>query len=195
MKKTRSNLLTTGLCAAGLLIGFTTVNQLQAQTYDITFTGNGGSAANGQINVVGGIAISGFLDVTAGANQGTYNLVNLTSPLINGSPQNNGAIQTLVFPGGNDQIFDNVVNAGSNPFLTDEGLEFANDNTSAGFNFWGNSPGSYSLYDGGINAADNSIINFVDNNGTATITPVPEPATLALAGLSGLGMLLLRRQR
>ena len=194
MKKTRSNLLAVGLCAAGLLISFTSVNQLRAQTYDITFTGNGGSAANGQINVVGGIATSGFLDVTAGANQGTYSLVSLTSPLITGSPQDNGNIQTMVFPGGNDQIFDNVVNPGSNPFLSDEGLEFANDNTSAGFNFWGNGPGSYSLYDGGINAADSSIINFVDN-GIATITPVPEPATLTLAGLSGLGVLLLRRRR
>ena len=61
-------------CAMGMAV------QSHAQMYDIIFTG-GSSAANGQIDVVGGFATSGYLDVTAGANQGTYNLVSLTSPL------------------------------------------------------------------------------------------------------------------
>jgi len=60
-------------CAMGMAV------QSHAQMYDIIFTG-GSSAANGQIDVVGGFATSGYLDVTAGANQGTYNLVSLTRP-------------------------------------------------------------------------------------------------------------------
>jgi hypothetical protein len=184
MKKTRINLLAAGLCAAGLLAGFTSVNQLQAQTYDITFNGaaNGEAyAANGQIDVVGGLAINGSITVTAGNDLGTYSL--LTS-----SP-------TVVVPVGitANLTGDNEVSPNLNPFLDGGGLVFTgslfNDNQSdVGFNLWGNGPGSYSLFDA-------SATQYTEADGTATITPAPEPATLALAGLGGLGVLLLRRRR
>jgi hypothetical protein len=47
--------------------------QARASWSDITLTGNG-SDANGQINVVDGSAISGFLNTTAGTDVGSYTL-------------------------------------------------------------------------------------------------------------------------
>ena len=163
-------------CAMGMAV------QSHAQMYDIIFTG-GSSAANGQIDVVGGFATSGYLDVTAGANQGTYNLVSLTSPLITGGTP---SVPSVRFTDGTDLIFDNAVNVSSDPYLTDNGLVFANDHL-VGFNLWGNSPGSYSLFD--VSGPPDAHVYVIDN-GTATITPgpVPEPTT-AGCFLLGLGAL------
>jgi len=163
-------------CAMGMAV------QSHAQMYDIIFTG-GSSAANGQIDVVGGIATSGYLVVTAGANQGTYNFVSLTSPLISGGTPSEPSVR---FTDGTDQIFDDVVNVSSNPYLTGDGLEFANDHL-IGFNLWGNGPGSYSLFD--VSGPPDAHVYVIDN-GTATITPgpVPEPTT-AGCFLLGLGAL------
>jgi hypothetical protein len=149
--------------------------QSQAALYDITFSG-GSSAGSGEIDVESGVAVSGFFDVFAGVNQGTYDLVGVTSPLIN------GVGLTLVIPGGN-QTFDDVVNAGSNPFLTGDGLEFANSD-SVGFNLFGNGPGSYDLFDTGNG-------QYVIDGGIATLTAaVPESNwTTTSAGLAALGML------
>lgn len=169
------------LAIAGWFVG----SAAHAQTFNITYTGNN-SDATGQVNVVNGIAVSGFLDVTSGANQGTYNLVSLTSPLINGEPQDGGQEQTLSIPG-SDQIFDDVVNPLDNPFLTGAGLEFANNTTSAGFNMWGNGTDSYSLFDSSASTYD------VDS-GKATIEEAPEPSVwLLMAG--GVGVLLFLQSR
>jgi hypothetical protein len=161
-------------CAMGMAV------QSHAQLYNITFTG-GSSAANGQIDVVGGIATSGYLVVTAGANQGTYNFVSLTSPLITGGTPSEPSVR---FTDGTDLIFDDVVNVSSDPYLTDNGLVFANDHI-VGFNLWGNSPGSYSLFD--VSGPPDTGVYFQDN-GIATITPAPEPTT-AGCFLLGLGAL------
>ena len=147
-----------------------------AQVFDITFTGSQ-SAATGQIDVVSGLAASGSITVTSGANQGTYNLVSLTSPLINGAAQGNA--QTLVLTGG-DQIFDDVVTPGSNPFVTSDGLEFANDD-SKGFNLFSNGSNSYTLFDTGPGV-------YVIDNGAATLTATPEPSSWGL-GLCAFGFL------
>jgi len=162
----------------------TTVHS-HAQLYNITFTG-GSSAANGQIDVVGGIATSGYLDVTLGPNQGTYNLVSLTSPLITGGSP---SVPSIRFTDGTDQIFDNAVNVGSNPFLTGDGLEFANDHL-IGFNLWGNGPGSYSLFDV---SGPPDVHEYIIDGGTATIAPVPEPTTAGCL-LLGLGALVCSRR-
>ncbi len=64
---------------------------------------------------------------------------------------------------GGHQIFDDVVNAGSNPFATNVGgIEFANNDT-LGFNLFSTGPGSYTLYDTGPGV-------YITDGGTATIT-------------------------
>lgn len=167
---------------AVMAIALVTATWAHGQSYNITFTGST-FTANGQIGVVGGVADSGYLTVTSAnpaVDTGTYNLVNLTSPLIN------GVGYTLVLPTG-DEIFDDVVNASSSPFLTDNGLEFANTD-SVGFNLWGNSPGSYTLFDMGSGV-------YVGDNGSASLTVVPEPSTIGLVMIGLLGALAIRRRK
>jgi hypothetical protein len=57
--------------------------QARASWSDITLTGSG-SDANGQINVVNGSAISGFLNTTAGTDVGSYTLIPVSevSPMV-----------------------------------------------------------------------------------------------------------------
>ena len=91
---------------------------------NITFTG-GGTAANGVVDFSGDTAISGYLDITAGTNAGSYTL----------SP---GAGTNTYFN------WDNLVFPTSDPFLDSTGgLLFTNSGLE--INFWGNGPGSYSL--------------------------------------------------
>jgi hypothetical protein len=166
MKKTLKLQLALVACAMGMAV------QSHAQWYNITFNGSG-YAANGQIDVAGGLATSGYLTVTAGNDLGTYYLAT-------GGP-------SVRVGGGTDLIYDNVVNPSADPFLDGDGLAFALNNATSsnpGFNLWGNSPGSYSLFD-----ASNT--EYFDAGGTATITPgpVPEPTT-AGCFLLGLGALV-----
>jgi len=89
----------------------------------ITFTG-GGSAANGEVVFVGNTATSGFLDITAGTNMGTYTL----------SP---GSGSNTLF------VWDGLIFPTSNPFLDLDGLFFTNSGVE--INLYGNGPGSYTL--------------------------------------------------
>ena len=89
----------------------------------ISFTG-GGSAAIGVVDFVGNIAASGFFDITAGTNMGTYAL----------SP---GSGSNTVF------VWDGLIFPTSNPFLDLGGLLFTNSGVE--INLWGNGPGSYTL--------------------------------------------------
>jgi hypothetical protein len=77
------------------------------------------------------------------------------------------------------------------PFLTDNGVAFVNGDLTVGFNLWGNGAGNYSLFD------KSPTQYYESDGGTATITlvPVPEPTTMALAGLGGLSLYMFRRQR
>jgi hypothetical protein len=155
--------------------------QAHAQLYNITFTQTGesdqyGNAtppsvtdAIGQIDVSGGYAISGSLDVLSGPDIGNYILV----------------------PGsGDDGVFqyDNVVITSGGPFLdSTAGLLWSVSGTagnSAEMNMWYNSAsqysdpaGTYSLWGAPPNYNPEAY-------GTATLTPaaVPEAST-AMAGL------------
>jgi hypothetical protein len=152
--------------------------QAAISVYDISFSGVS-SAASGQIDVAGGLATAGYLTVTAGPNQGTYNLASLTSSLITGGSP---SVPSIRFTDGTDQIFDDLVNPSSNPFLTGNGLEFANNNV-VGFNLWGTGAGSYTLFD--VSGPPLTSV-YSEDSGTASIVAVPEPATM-LPGLSALG--------
>ena len=79
--------------------------QARASLYNITYTDGGANVGNGQIDVVVGLATSGFFNVTAGTALGSWTL----------SPGS-----------GSDGSFywDNAVNPGSDPFLDGAGLLF-----------------------------------------------------------------------
>ena len=115
----------------------------------ITFTG-GGSAANGQVVFVGNTATSGYLDITAGTNMGTYTL----SP---GSGTNAGfGWDGLIFPA-------------SDPFVDVDGLLFTNSGLA--LNLFGNGPGSYSLAGAPTNLAYYAPLV---TNGVATLAVCPQ---------------------
>ena len=166
------------IAAVALAALITTAAQAQIYTYDVTFTGSI-SAANGQIEVQSGLAISGFLTVTMGPNQGTY-------PLVPGS----GVFNAGRVNGGTDLIVDNLVNAAADPFVDSNGVAFEAADQSIGFNLWGNGPGSYTLLDAG---GPTTPYTYVLDNGVATLTPVPEPTGVALLGL-GIAAYALRRR-
>jgi hypothetical protein len=126
-----------------------------ASLFTLTFTDGGANVGSGTIDVTGGVATSGNFIVTAGAATGSW---------------------TLVAGSGSDANFnwDSVVNVGSDPFLTGGGLLF-----SAGaneINIFGNGPVNYSFY-GTVGGNYHP-----QTTGIATLTPVPEPITYALAG-------------
>jgi hypothetical protein len=153
MRTTQLALITVGL-VAGV--------QGNAAFCDITFTGGNSVAAYGQVEVVNNLALDGFLTVNAGPNQGTYLLV----------PGPAGSVR---LPDGTDLIYDNKVNLGSDPVLTGEGLAFVSRDSSGnplvGFNLWGNSPGSYTLFGTPPWGQPNE-------NGTANFTVVPESSNM-----------------
>jgi hypothetical protein len=141
-----------------------------ATLYNITFTENaaGPTTAIGTIDVVGGLAISGSLNVLGGPNSGSY---------------------PLLLPPGSDGSFtwDNLVNVAGNPSATPsyfpgDGLVFGNGGTAevnlwynaAGPNSWG--PKSYALWGAPPNW---SPVAF----GDLTLTPVPEPTTMIAGAL------------
>jgi hypothetical protein len=148
--------------------------------YDITFSDAGNlNVGSGQIDIVGGYAVSGYFDVTAGVAAGSFSLYTaggtggtwnslLSSPL--------GAFQ-----------YDNAVYlpTSTNPqfptdpaaYIDNGGLLFTDVNGDQ-INLWANGDGSFSFY-GDINnsAYDPQAV------GVSTITPTPEPSSLALIAL------------
>ena len=107
--------------------------------------------------------------------------------------------------------YDTVANALNDPVFDGTGVAFASGfygydggtpEYNALINIWGNGAGSYGMFIGEANVdgngnviGDAGWVYVYNETGTLTLTPVPEPATLALAGLSGLSLLLVRRQR
>jgi hypothetical protein len=143
--------------------------QAALEVYNIGFSG-GGSGAYGQIDVVDGSAVNGSLTITTGHDQGTYSLV-----------PGQGSIRLY---DGTDLIYDNLVNAASNPFLDADGLAFVGTAVNnvgqplVGVNLWGNSDGSYTLF---LDPPYGAV------NGSAAISSAPEPDTFGV--VTGLGLL------
>jgi len=155
--------------------------QSQAALYDIAFTGDG-SVADGQIDVVGGVATSGYLDVTAGPAQGIYSLYAWSG----------GGVSSVRVSGGTDLIVDNLVdvNAGANPFLTVNGMAFVTGDHSEGIDLSLASGTTYNL--GGFGPIGYNVPNA---NGTATLSGVvPEPGTYGVLAGAGLFLVSLRNK-
>jgi hypothetical protein len=142
---------------------------------DINFTG-GGNLGHGQIDVENGYAVSGYFDVTAGLAAGNYTLY---------TAGGTGTYQSLLTSPSGKFIYDNAVYLTSNPqypstnpIWDNGGLLFTDINNSE-VNVWGNADGSHT-FDAFINNA------YLDNTGVvgvSTITPTPEPSSLALIAL------------
>ena len=170
--------------------------QSQAALYDITFNGtvaNGTKvAASGQIDVVNGAAVSGYLDVS-------------------GAVPNSGAYDTLIIGsnlgGGQPFTWDSKVSPSSTPFLNNVnnsgGLLFQSA-SGAQISFWYNTPAEDQALKGSYYSVPNEYGLWGYYNGTyapeaygtATLLAVPEPtSTTKFAGLSALGLLLVTLRR
>ncbi len=143
MKILKLALVVSALCVAP---------QVRAEEYNLTYTGEYGIDAFGNLVVVGDQAVGGWLNVASGDDAGNYNLV----------------------PGsGSDAsfIWDSVIYTGSTPFLdTTGGLQFTDAATGSEVNMfyndgsWGPA-GTYALW--GAPPSWN-----MESYGTATLTPM-----------------------
>ena len=169
-----------------VVLGLAAQTYATPTTYDITFNGDG-SVASGQIVVDGGVATSGYLDVTAGWGIGDYTLYTWTGPVVS----------SVRVSGGTDLIVDNLVNVGSYPFLDIYGLAFVSNlpppQPSEGMDLSLDSGTTYNLGGYGIDGYGDP-----NADGVATLTAVPDGASTVLLlgfGLAALGVMGLQRNR
>src|SRR5580692_1149824 len=108
------------LASTALLVLMASARAAVAQTYDFTFTGSGGMDASGTIDIVGGVAVSGSINLTGvplEANPST--LITASGSLLPAS----GATDARNHDG--DVItYDNVVNLSNDPIFDGDGLGF-----------------------------------------------------------------------
>lgn len=165
-----------------LLAGLVLACNAQADGfYDITFSDGGANVGTGQIDVVGGYAISGYFNVTAGLATGNYTLYTAggtggtyTAPLL--SPAGAFDYDNAVYDSNNNPQYP--IN---NPFLDLNGLLFT-DVSNNEVNLWVGSDNNTFTYT--FDAYLNS--GYIDPSGIispASITPASEPSSLALISL------------
>ncbi len=165
-------LTTAALFAATAATAATYKFSFQSGSADLTATGQFTVDAADQVTGVSGV-ISGVVDQTI-----------------------SGVIASPGFPGPSISpdglfIYDNVYHPTGLPFDVNGLLFVTAQNPGGSWNLWGNSPGNYSLYEstgGGYP---------VQENGTLSVTPVPELSTWAMLafGFTALGFVGQRRQR
>jgi hypothetical protein len=177
-----------------------------AQVYNFNFI-SGGMNATGTIDIVGGVATSGSINVTGIPLEADPNTLVSAGGALIPDPATPNTL-TLINHDGDDIIFDNIVNLLNDPILNGNGLGFASGQYQDSvhyntlINLWGNSPGSYSLFvaeaqvDGNGNVIGDPQWVYTQSNGSLALTPTPEPSTVALI-LGGLivGAVVIRRRR
>ena len=160
------------ILAAVLAFGIN-ADAAETNAYNITFTG-GGNVGSGQILVADGLAVGGYFEVTAGIASGTswilYTAGGATTyPSFIQSPDAEFNYNNAVYLTGNPQypIF--------NPYLDDYGLLFVSPNplNTDELNLFGNADGGYT-FDAFLGGNLGSVV------GVSTITPAPEPSSLAV---------------
>lgn len=168
-------------------IGLAAKSQASIETYDVTFTGSGWSAS-GQIDVsgdaTGGVATSGYLDVTYGSTTIDYGYL---ATGVGNVENNNGDVIA---------IGDNLVSLTAADPFDQSGLLFVQTPINGG----GNTPAFLELsadqnngYVPNIYGSGNAPAGWGYENpnvdGTVSLVAVLEPtSTTAYAGLSALGM-------
>ena len=119
------------------------------------------------------VAVVGSVNITAGADIGTYSLyANPSPPTVVSSPSGAFVYNNVLYPG--DPILDVY-----GLLFTGGGLEI---------NIWGNSPGNYSFWShnaGGYNVSSDAV----------SITKTPEPTSLAFALIGGSALMATRLKR
>jgi hypothetical protein len=212
------NFVLTVACVFGMAIA------ANAQSYNFTFTGNDGIDATGTIDISGGVAIGGSINVINVPLESLPGTTTASGDLLTagGDVRNfDGDVityDTVANPPPADPIFDNtgvafgssIINGSpsSAPAAYDGGTPVYDTL----INLWGNSPGSYTMFIGEANPSDlepdGTLIPGRDaqwvyvygENGTMTfnaIVPAPEPSTDALIILGALtvGFAAIRRRR
>lgn len=164
--------------AALLVVGAAVAITAQAQTtYDWSFVGttnNGsGTLVAQDTTSTGWDAVTGYLVTSI---SGTWNSDTIAA--LEGAPGADGSASELLIS------FDNA-----DPLLDKYGLSFTTA-SSGGINFYSNgTAGQYFAWTGPYSGGHGI------GSGDFTITAVPEPTTLALSVLGGLGGLVMYRRR
>jgi hypothetical protein len=159
------------------LLSITTVH---AATYDFTFQSSGADLmATGQFTVDSADQITGVSGVISGLVDQTISAVTANPGFPNQSTSPDGMF-----------FYDNLYHSTGLPLDVNGLLFVTTQNTGGYWNLWGNSPGNYSLYE----SAGGSFP--IEENGTLSVTPVPELSTWAMlaTGLAALGLVGRRRR-
>jgi hypothetical protein len=160
-----------------------------AQLYDFTFTSSSGMDATGTIDISGGVADFGSINVTGVPIEHSPGFVTASGSLLpgTGSAQNHN---------GDNLPYDNLVTFANNPILTGNGIDFVSgqyDGTHYDtlIGLWGGDAGGnpipdvYTLFVGLASFKPNGDLDdpeyvYAYFPGTLILTPVPEPSTVVL---------------